>query len=169
MLSVINRQFPCCSVEGSQADLDFCGQKCDNKGWMKWMNMQNWSESWKLSPAGNSHVVGLGSRCKRLAHQVFYTAGVIACRLNHCTYMYIWHITSLLLSETFSIACSSWTIYPPGRKFSLEFKFRCFTNHKHAKFKFRLLLNFKNLSMIYMIEIQKSEFANISFFEFNQS
>ena len=105
MLSVMNRPIACCSVDGFRVDLDFCGQICDNRGWMKWMKMRNWFESWKLSPAGNLHVVGLGSRCKHLAHQVFYTAGVIACRLNHCTstYMYIWHITSLLLSETLSI------------------------------------------------------------------
>ena len=59
---------------------------------------------------------------------------------------------------------------PPGKKFSLEFKFHCFTHHKNAKLKFHLLLNFLNLSMIgYMVEIQRSKFANISFHVFNQS
>ena len=52
--------------------------------------------------------------------------------------------------------------YPTGRKFSLEFKFRYFTNGKFAIFKFRLLVYFRNLSMIgNIIEIQKSKFANI--------
>ena len=39
---------------------------------------------------------------------------------------------------------AKWTpVYPAGRKLSLEFKFRYFTNSKFAKFQFRLLVNFE--------------------------
>ena len=60
-------------------------------------------------------------------------------------------------------------IQATGRIFSLEIKFCCFANGNFAKFKFRLLLHL-NLSLIaYMLDIQKSKFANIYFREFDQS
>ena len=37
--------------------------------------------------------------------------------------------------------------YPTGRKVSLEFIFRYFASGKFAKYKFRLLSDFRNLSM----------------------
>ena len=106
---------------------------------------------------------------------MFYTAGVIACQLNNCTYMYIWHITSLLLSETLSIAHD----YIHGEPFALQeenfhwnsnFAISLITNSLKLNSAYRYNIIFKNLTMIaYMIEIQKSKFANISFCEFNQS
>ena len=64
---------------------------------------------------------------------------------------------------TYDCLCTFYDIqYPRGRKFSLGFEFQYFANGKFAKFKFRLLLYFWSLLMIaYIIEMQKSKFANI--------
>ena len=49
-----------------------------------------------------------------------------------------------------------------GGKFPLEFKLCYLANGKFAKFYFRLLFYFGDLSMMaYIIETQKSKFANI--------
>ena len=51
---------------------------------------------------------------------------------------------------------------PTGRKFSLELTYHYSANGRFAKFIFRLLLYFKeSLNDNFIIEIQKSKFANI--------
>ena len=42
----------------------------------------------------------------------------------------------------------TWPSYPTGRKFSLEFKFRYFSNREFAKFKCPYYYIFQSISMI---------------------